>query len=235
VKKSRRRVVGWALAALAVVVLSAWALRRWAPSLFLDRGALETFLEQHDSGAPLLFMGLQAAQVVLAPIPGHLLGVVAGAAFGLLRGTLYTVIGVGTGSAIVLALSRVAGRPLVQHLAPGERLVSVDRWAARRGPLFFFLFFMLPFLPDDLACFAVGLSSLPLLPMLGLIVAARLPGHFAAAWLGATATRLPPAGWVGIALFSVGVLGVYWRHHRRIEDWLIHKLDQTETPRRKGP
>lgn len=210
-----------------LAILVSRAMQAISPEVFVSRTSLEAFLKEQGARAPLVLMGLQAAQVVLAPIPGHLLGAVSGLAFGVWYGTLYTVIGVGAGSAIVLAFTRGFGRPLVERFVPPHWLQSVDRWAARGGPVFFFLFFMVPFVPDDLACFAVGLSSLPLLPMLALIIVARLPGHFVAAWFGATASHLPVGGWIAIVVFAVLALVLYARQRRRIESWLIDRLERT--------
>ncbi len=227
----------WLLAIAAVAAAAGLLLLayHWVGSppieVFLERGSLEAFLERQGARAPLVFLLLQVIQVVLAPIPGHLLGVVSGMLFGLWWGTLYTSLGVGVGSAIVLILARLVGRPLVERLAPASGLARVDRWAAHRGPLFFFLVFMLPFLPDDLACLALGLSGLPLVPMFLVILIARLPGHFLAAWVGANATGLPLIGWILITLFAVAGTMVYWRHRRQIEHWLLARVEGVEKRR----
>ncbi len=202
-----------------------WLFARHGPGLFQSRESLEAFLIAQGGRAPIALMGLQFLQVVLAPIPGHLLSVVSGLAFGLWKGTLYTVVGVASGCAVVLVVARWLGRPAVERWAPRPALVRIDTWAARRGPLFFFLFFLLPFLPDDLACFAVGLSNLPLVPMFLLIVVARLPGHFASAWLGATATGLPLLGWILIIAMAAAVLALYWRNREAVERWLIARIE----------
>jgi uncharacterized membrane protein YdjX (TVP38/TMEM64 family) len=219
------------LALVAIVLATAagaWALRLLAPAIFSDRESLVAFLQRQGTRAPLALMGLQVGQVLLAPIPGHLLALVSGAVFGPWRGTLYTVVGVGLGSALAMALARLAGRPLVERLAPRGAMANVDRWATRRGPVFFFLFFMLPFTPDDLACFALGLSSLPMLPMLGLSVVARLPGHFASAWIGATATRLSWALWIAIAALAGLIFAFGWRHRQVIEAWMLARIERVE-------
>jgi uncharacterized membrane protein YdjX (TVP38/TMEM64 family) len=195
-------------------------------TLFRDREALHSFLERQGVWAPLAFMGLQAAQVVLAPIPGHLLAVAAGMLFGPWLGMLYTVLGVGSGSALVIIATRRFGRPLVSRLVPAAQRSRIDRWAMKRGMISFFLFFFVPFLPDDLACFAIGLSPLPVLPMLGVVVLARLPGHFASAWIGATATRLPPVAWIGIIGLAGMFTWLYWRHRIRLEHWLLQRLER---------
>jgi len=201
-------------------------LRLIVPAVFSDRASLVAFLGEQGPRAPLAFVALQVGQVVLAPIPGHLLAIVSGAAFGPWRGMLYTALGVGLGSAIAMLLARLAGRPLVERLFPVGAMVRVDRWAARRGPVFFFLFFMLPFMPDDLACFALGLSPLPILPMLGLVVAARLPGHFISAWIGATATHLSWALWIALAALAGLVSALCWRHRQAIETWMLARIER---------
>jgi len=229
----------WAiLAGGLVLVLAAGALLLWSDRLpleiFRDRAALQAFLDRHGARAPLALMALQAAQVIVAPIPGHFLAVAAGMLFGPWLGTLYTVIGVGAGSALALVLARLAGRPLVSRLVPAAQLAQVDRWAAGRAPVFFFLFFLVPFLPDDLACFAAALSPLPLRLLLGIIVVARLPGHFASAWIGATATRIPLAGWVAIAALALALTAIYWRRRRALERWLLERIERRAARRGDG-
>ncbi|MFH1143697.1 MAG: TVP38/TMEM64 family protein [Candidatus Eisenbacteria bacterium] len=218
----------WPAVVLSFLLLAGavWLLRPLLGQLFGDQQALRRFIGQHGVWGPVIFMALQAAQVIVAPIPGHILAVASGYLFGPWRGTAYTVVGVGFGSAVVLLLSRTLGRPVVERLVPGSALARVDLWAARRGPLFFFVLFMLPFMPDDIACFAVGLSALPLLPMLALIILARFPGHFVSAWLGATAERLPPIGWAILAVGGLVLAGIYWRHRRRFESWMLAHLPQ---------
>jgi uncharacterized membrane protein YdjX (TVP38/TMEM64 family) len=220
-------------AATGAAVAGAVLLHAVAPPIFLDRDSLLAFLERQGPWAPLALMGLQAAQVVLAPIPGHLLGVVSGYAFGPWLGAAYTAAGVGAGSAAVMGLSRALGRPLVERLAPRSAIDRIDRLAARRGPVFFLLFFFVPFVPDDLACFAVGLSSLPLIPMVALVIAARLPGHLVAAWIGHSATRLPWAGWIALAALGGLLFALYWRYRGPIEAWMLARIERSDEHARR--
>ena len=213
---------------LILVAATIWVFRAPLAAIFREREVLHAYLNRYGAWAPVVFMALQAAQVILAPIPGHILAVMAGTLFGPWRGTAYSALGVGAGCAIVLTLSRLCGRPLVRRLLSPGALQRVDGWTARHGPVFFFLFFLFPFLPDDLACFAVGLSPLPLLPMLALIVLARLPSHFASAWIGATAHRLPPAAWAVILALLGVLLVVYARHRLAIERWLMQRLERAD-------
>jgi uncharacterized membrane protein YdjX (TVP38/TMEM64 family) len=217
-----------------IVVLAAggvWLVRAPLAGIFRDPASLHGALRRHGPWAPVVFMALQAAQVIVAPIPGHVLTLASGALFGPWRGAAYSALGVGVGTAIVLVLSRFVGRPWIRRVLPASATARVDGWATRHGPVFFFLFFMAPFLPDDLACFAVGLSPLPLLPMLGLIVLARLPGHIVSAWIGATARHLSWSGWVAILAPTMILLILYLRHRRRIEAWLVRRIESLDRRR----
>ncbi len=195
---------------------------------FRSRAALARLLDSTGPWAPTVFVLLQSAQVIAAPIPGHLLAVAGGFLFGFLKGALLSALGVGLGSAVVLILSRKAGRPVLEALVGHEPLSRADRWAASHGPLFFFLFFLLPMVPDDLACFAIGLSRLPVAPMLGLIVAARFPGHLLSAWIGANADRL---SWWLVAALAVALAVVGWlyvRKRHQIESYLLRRIGTLE-------
>ena len=91
------RVIGWiiVLAALgALIVAAAW---RWGGvlwSLFRDRAALQTWIASFGAWAPLVSIMLNAAQVIIAPIPGQIIGLANGYLFGAWIGTLYSLIGV---------------------------------------------------------------------------------------------------------------------------------------------
>jgi uncharacterized membrane protein YdjX (TVP38/TMEM64 family) len=229
----RRRWLTIGLAALLLVLAAGavWLAAAPLAAIFRDPASLPDALRRYGPYAPLAFMALQAAQVIAAPIPGHVLAVAAGALFGPWRGAAFSALGVGAGSAIVLVLSRRLGRPWIRRILPESARARVDGWAARHGPAFFFVFFMLPFMPDDLACFAVGLSPLPLLPMLALIVLARLPGHVVSAWIGATAQHLPWSAWLAMLAPAALLLLVYLRQRRRIEATLLRRIESLDRRR----
>jgi len=105
---------------LGAVLLATAMLHLAAPQL-TDPAWLRTRVAALGSLAPLAFVTLQTAQVVLAPIPGQLLGGVGGYLFGTLRGTAYSMAGVLLGSALVFAIARWYGRPYVERVVDGVR------------------------------------------------------------------------------------------------------------------
>ena len=211
-------------AVLAAVALLAGPLILWRDQIghvFAERDQVVAEIRAAGAWGRLLLIALAVTQTVVAPIPGQGVNFVAGYLYGLGAGLLYSWLGQVLGSALALALARFAGRPLVERLVGSARLARLEHWAAGRGLSFFFLFFVIPGLPDDLLCFVGGLTRLPLRLLLLMGAVGRLPGLFAAVWLGAYAERLPWQGWlVGgfLALFGVGLL---WRYGERIQEGLL--------------
>ncbi len=116
-----------------------------------------------------------------------------------------------------MALGRWFGRPLVEHLAGPEALARWDRIASHQGPLFFFLVFLFPLLPDDIVCFVIGLSPLPILPMVVLAALGRWPGVLVSCWVGAYATDLPWWAWIPLGGGSAALAWLFWRYQSQLE------------------
>ena len=217
------RVTRWIVGAAAFVVLgtAAWRWGGAAWALFRDRSALQAWVASFGAWAPLVSIALNAAQVIVAPIPGQVIGLANGYLFGVWLGTFYSLLGVILGTGIVLALTRRWGRPLVIKLVPQAQLEKLDHLVARRGALFFFLIFLLPFLPDDLTCFAIGLTDLPLGQMMVLIALGRLPGLIVASWVGANAASLSIMAWIVLIAGASALALAYLRWSGTIESALM--------------
>jgi uncharacterized membrane protein YdjX (TVP38/TMEM64 family) len=176
---------------------------------------------------PLALIGLQVAQVLIAPLPGQVLGLVGGYVYGPWLGTLINMTGTLLGSGLAMALARRFGRPLVQRFVSPQWLDRLDGLAVKRGAAVFFLIFLLPFLPDDAACFVAGLSPLPLKELLLLAAIGRLPGVFIPNWLGAHAADLSAVQWGAIALLLVPLAVAFWRWQETIERWLLRLVERS--------
>jgi uncharacterized membrane protein YdjX (TVP38/TMEM64 family) len=216
-------ITRWLIAVTVLVTLATvvwqWGGAIW--SLFRGQAALQAWVASFGAWAPLVSIALNAAQVIIAPIPGQVIGLANGYLFGVWLGTLYSLLGVMFGTGIVLVLARRWGRPLVVKLLPDTQLEKLDRLVARRGALFFFLIFLLPFLPDDLTCFAIGLTDLPLGQMMVLIALGRLPGLIVASWVGANAASLSITAWVVLIVSASALALAYLRWSGAIESVLM--------------
>ena len=202
---------------LALVVATLFIWHRPLLTFFADRAKVQGFVTRFGPWAPLAAILLHVAQVLLAPIPGQVIDAVNGYLFGAAGGTFYSLVGVIIGSSLAMVLARRFGRPWAERLIKRETLERLDGYSRQRGALFFFLVFLFPFLPDDVACFLAGLTLLPLPELIVLAAIGRLPGILVANFVGANAAALTPIqGAVFIALLTAIALA-FWRYQERVE------------------
>ena len=173
------------LAAWLLLLLSGSLLVRFGPPWLRDVEAIRTFLLGFGLLAPAAFVAIQAIQVVVAPIPGQVLGFVAGYLFGAVWGTLLSLVGATIGTFVAVWLSRRYGRPAVERLVRPETVDHFDAAVDHRGLLTLFVVFLVPGLPDDAICFAAGLTRLDVKRVLFVSVVGRLPGYALVALAGA--------------------------------------------------
>ena len=212
------------LVALIGIALVVWREPIW--ELFGNQERFQSWVKGFGPWAPVVSIGLNAAQVLLAPIPGQIVGLANGYLYGTWLGTLYSMIGLVIGRAMAMGLGRWLGRGMVERLADADQLARWDKLAHRRGPLFFFLVFLLPFLPDDLVCFLVGLSPLPLPRMIMLSALGGLPGVFTSSWIGANASAWPWWAWIPLIGTTIGLAWVFWRYEERLEAAMLHLIQR---------
>lgn len=175
--QSKRRFILHLLGLVLVFVIATVLVHRYFAFL-TDADALRTFIRGYGVLAPLVLVVLQAVQVVAAPIPGQVLGVVAGYLFGAWWGTLYNMIGITIGSAIAFWLSRRFGRAYVENIVHAGVLEQFDAISEDYGRPALFFIFLLPGLPDDVICFAGGLTDIPLWQLVLIAIAGRAPAFF---------------------------------------------------------
>ncbi len=214
------------VAVLIVGILAAPLLlwRREITDLFVERDRVIAALRSAGAWGPAVLIGLHVAQVIAAPIPGQAINFVSGYLFGFWAGLGYSWVGAMLGSAAAMALARLAGRPLVVRLVDPMLLERLDRLAAGRGLGFFFLLFLIPGLPDDIACFAAGLTRLPLSALLVAAAIGRIPGIMAAVWAGASAGQIGWQSWAALAGLSLLAAALVWRYGERFQAWLMTAL-----------
>lgn len=177
--------------------------------------SLKLELENHPQ-LPLLFVGIQFGQVVLAPIPGQLMGLLGGWLFGFWGGLSLTMLGLTAGSFLAMLIGRYGGRWLIDRLLSHELLLRFDHMVESSGLFTFFMLFLLPALPDDALCLVAGMTPLRIPLLLGACLLGRLPGMAVLTWVGA---GLEHPHWVMQALLVVlGILSfVFWLFQDPIE------------------
>ena len=207
---------------IIVVLVLPWLVWRGQLStLFTDRARVMAMVQGAGGWGPLALIGLTVVQIIVAPIPGQAVNFVAGYVFGFVPGTIYSWLATLIGSTLTMGLARYAGRPMVHRLVSPAALARLDRFAAGKGLVFFFLIFLIPFLPDDLSCFLAGLTPLPLPALILGVAIGRFPGVATAVWVGTQADRLSWPGWLIVALVALLTGLVVWRRGERIQGALL--------------
>jgi uncharacterized membrane protein YdjX (TVP38/TMEM64 family) len=186
-----------------------------------DQERVRAWIEGFGVWGPLALIVLIIVQTVLAVSPVSLLAVAGAYVFGFWPGVLYAFIGLAIGSALCMILGRRFGRPLVDRLIDPKSVAIFDRFTEKRGPIFFFVIFVMPWVPDDLACYAVGLSRLSLKLMIVLAAFGRMPSVIVQCWLAAYATKLPPGVIVAVVAGGVLVGVVFYRYHLQLERFVV--------------
>lgn len=144
--------------------------------LFTSRQRLLGFIETQRAYAALIFIGLQAVQVVMAPVPGEVTGFVGGLFFGLGWGMVYSTLGLTLGSWIAFMLARLLGRPLVEALVNPETIRRYDYVMRHKGLFLAFLMFLIPGFPKDFLCYLLGLGHMRQRDFLMVSASGRLLG-----------------------------------------------------------
>ena len=217
--RGRRRAVAVLLVYVLVAVVVTFGLPRVFPQL-TDPVAVRRTIRATGALAPVVFLVVQALQVLVAPIPGQVLGFVAGYLFGVFWGTVLSVAGATLGGYVAFLLSRRYGRPVVERLVRDDAIALFDSFSAEHGDVALFLVFLIPGLPDDAICFLAGVSDLRMRSFLVASVLGRLPGYFLVALAGArlAEARTAETAALLVALAVVSTLGYLARE--RVSRWL---------------
>lgn len=158
-------------------------VRRYVPFLF-DPESLRAWIAQFGLFAPVVFIFIQAAQVVIAPIPGQVIALISGYLFGSVAGTVYSFTGVLLGSTIAFTLTKRYGRSFVENVLHDDVLDRFDGFVEQVGIPGLLVFVLIPGLPDDVVCFLGGLTKWSLRTFLGVITVGRLPAYVLTVYAG---------------------------------------------------
>lgn len=167
---------------------------------------------------PVVFI-LGYAVAAVAFIPGSLLTLAAGAIFGLVKGTIYTLIGATLGSAGAFLVARyLARRKIERKIAGNAKFAAIDKAVGREGFKIVALLRLSPVFPFNLLNYALGLTKVTFWQYLAASIA-MLPGTLLyvyygkaagslAALAGGAKTEKGPGSWIVLGLGLVATIVV---------------------------
>ena len=243
----------WLLAVLVVAAIGSylvwqywhqiWDWLRPIYEFLTDKDRVKAAIQAAGPLAPVLFIAIQAFQVILAPIPGEATGFIGGYLFGIPLGLLYSTLGLTLGSLAAFLLGRLLEKRFVTRVVSPETMQRFDFLMERQGALVAFILFLIPGFPKDYLSFILGLSPMDLWVFLVICTIGRLPGTLMLTLQGAQVYK--GNYWISLILVGICValaaLTYYFRETlylwiRRLEEWHYRKnastLDKAEESRK---
>ncbi|MGV8839560.1 MAG: TVP38/TMEM64 family protein [Bauldia sp.] len=214
-RPSRRRAAIFKIT-LAVVLIAAMVAAGFAFLPMLgDPEGIAAIVDRAGAWGPVLFIAIQALQVIAAPVPGQVTGLASGYLFGPWLGTLYCAIGGTIGCTVVFVLSRRLGRPFVEAFVSQRALQRFDYLADSGGAVVLLLIFLVPIFPDDIISYIAGLTRVPIHRLVLVALFGRLPGYFLFAFAGERAAAADTTILIAIGVVTLVLFGLlYWQRHR---------------------
>ena len=226
--KTKLKIIAVVAVILLIAIYVIWDLLNNGPltSFLNNKDTIISWVEGHGFLGPLAFIFLQVLQIVLAPIPGQIVGGVGGFLFSW-WGVLWTCIGTAIGGFIVFWLSRKFGRPLVEKIVKKDSLDKFDFIFSNNTSFILFVIFLIPGLPDDIICYLAGLTNISLKKLVTLFVIGRLPAIIIINYLGSGIGEENLAPVVVISVIVAIVLAlIVWQREKIIG--FLKKLQQNK-------
>jgi uncharacterized membrane protein YdjX (TVP38/TMEM64 family) len=197
------------VAAVFGVGLLFWLVNEQLIVLIKQAASARSLITTFGALAPLAYIALFAAQILIAPFPGQLMGVMSGYLFGIFWGSLYSIAGLALGAGLAMAIARRYGRPLLERFFDAGQVRQWERKLRMRSVVTWGLLFVFPV--PDLVFYVAGLSRAPFVQLLVAVIAGRSIGLIFANVFGNLSASLP-AEWVLVKWGIVLVVAffAYW-------------------------
>ena len=167
----------WILLLLSLAICFLTFLGIWATYYYFENPRMfRDFVEEHYVCGIIIMFFMFVIQVILALIPGGLLEVACGYAFGAVVGGIISVAGIMTGSALTILLVRKLGKKFARLFYSKEKLESISFLKnKKKRNILVFIVFLIPGTPKDLLTYVVGLTDMSIITYLLLTGIARTP------------------------------------------------------------
>jgi uncharacterized membrane protein YdjX (TVP38/TMEM64 family) len=199
-----------------LAAVTAWRYASTLRLLITDPSTLEAWTLRLGWFGPAALIGLNALQIVLAPIPGYVVQVAAGFLYGPLWGGIWGSIGLVLGATLAFWIARIFGRPLAEKLVGAGQLTKWESTTHSTSTIVWFFLLLGP--TGDVPYFLAGLASVGYLKILLITIVLRVPAVFLAAAAGGRA--IP---WWQLALIYgvlAAIAGIFLIYQDRLQIWM---------------
>jgi len=192
---------------------------RFLVQLYVDKHFLKQTLREWGILAPVIFVGLQALQVIIAPIPGEVTGILGGYLFGQWLGLIYSTIGLTVGSVAAFGVGRWLGAHYVRTLVSQETWDKMGFIVEAEGAILCFIIYLIPGLPKDMVCYLFGISPMPLWVFTLVSTLGRIPGTWV---LSAQGAHTAAGDYLQVILLTATVVALalpLYYYRNRVVSW----------------
>lgn len=176
-----------------------------------DPKEVRKFINSYGEYSILAFIILQMLQVVVFFIPGEIIQIAGGYIFGILSGSIISLVGICLGSIIIFIMCNIYGKPFVERII-SKRHLNFFKKILKFGSINYvvFLLYLIPGIPKDALAYICGISDIRLKNFVIYSTLGRIPGIFLSAYFGAKIGTNNKQVLVGIALITtiLFVLGI---------------------------
>jgi len=149
---------------------------RYLLHLYQDKHFLRETVKSWGWLGPLVFIVIQALQVILSPIPGEATGLAGGFLFGVSLGFFYSTIGLTLGTLACFGIGRWLGRPFVRRFVADHYWEKMGFIVEAEGAILCFVLYLIPGFPKDILSYLFGLSPMPFWVFALVSTLGRAPG-----------------------------------------------------------
>ncbi|CFX89710.1 SNARE associated Golgi protein [Syntrophomonas zehnderi OL-4] len=180
----------------------------------------KAFLQNYGIFSILVFIAFQTLQVLVAAIPGELLQLAGGFAYGTWEGAFYSLIGISIGSTVAFFIARVLGYPFLKMFVPRQTFARYKfLFSRRRGIIIIFILFLIPGFPKDILSYLAGITPLRAPHFIISSTAARFPGILVSSYIGANLQQRNITEVVIAASIAVVVFVLALIYRRQLIGW----------------
>lgn len=176
----------------------------------------------------IIFILSYVVQAFVPFIPSSILTMFGGYIFGVVLGTVFSLIGVTTGSIIVFIIARKLGRPFFRKIISKKELEHFDVFFKNRGDISILLARSIPMLfPLDVVSIAAGLTQIKFKHYVIFSILGFIPNLFILALFGERLSQgINPATIAVLVLIVLVILGYLFRHPLKV--FLIKEIEEYE-------
>jgi uncharacterized membrane protein YdjX (TVP38/TMEM64 family) len=190
---------------------------------FLNPVRLQLFIASFGPYAKVVFVFVQALQVVFAPVPGEVTGFVGGYLFGSISGAIYSTIGLMLGSSLAFGIARGLGNKFVEKVVKKEYINKFNFFITHKGLYITFILFLIPGFPKDSLCYLLGLTHMRFLDFFLMNLIGRLPGTIMLTFQGSAVKNENYFSFFVLLIVSIIMIFVLYI----ARDYILHRFSAT--------